>query len=196
MKNILGLGCGWLTQCKHCGKEFRTVSHKQVYCCSECSFLDRIKKLDNGCWEWQGNCNNQGYGVLRVNHKMKMAHRHSYEYFKGEIPKGVLVCHTCDNPKCVNPDHLFLGTHYDNNHDRSLKGRSGKRVYSESERKRYSLMFRGENQTNAKLTEKEAIEIYSNKTLSNGQLAKKYGVSKSLVKNIRHKRAWRHIHEL
>lgn len=194
-RNTIGLGIGWVTKCEHCGEEFRTFSHKQKWCCEECSFLSRIKVTDTGCHEWRGNVNNDGYGVIRVNKKMVSVHRYAYERVFGKIPKGLLVCHKCDNRKCVNPDHLFLGTHYDNNHDRSLKGRSGVRVFSDAERKRYSEMFKGENQTNAKLTDKDAIEIFKS-NLSHGLLAKLYGVSKSVITNIKNKKAWRHIHDL
>lgn len=77
-----------------------------------------------GCWEWKRATNNIGYGMFRIKQGlMRTAHRVSYELFKGPIPKGMVVCHTCDNPKCVNPDHLWAGTMLDNIRDMDQKGR-------------------------------------------------------------------------
>lgn len=76
------------------------------------------------CWEWTASTNNIGYGMFRWETGiMRTAHRVSYELFKGMIPKGKIVCHTCDNPKCVNPDHLWIGTNKDNYEDMKRKGR-------------------------------------------------------------------------
>ena len=77
-----------------------------------------------GCWEWTGKSIRKGYGQMRVDTiKKESAHRLSYKIFKGEISDGLQVCHTCDNPKCVNPSHLFLGTNMDNVLDSIKKGR-------------------------------------------------------------------------
>jgi hypothetical protein len=79
------------------------------------------------CWEWTHSVNNIGYGMFRFSSSgMRTAHRVSYELFNGPIPKGLAVCHKCDNPKCVNPKHLWAGTLKDNAQDMVAKGRCGK----------------------------------------------------------------------
>ena len=92
-------------------------------------FWPKVTKSD-GCWEWQGYCLRGGAGTLRVGNRSLYAARISYEMAYGPIPEGMLVCHKCDNPKCVRPDHLFVGTHADNNKDRAAKGRSVKELPS------------------------------------------------------------------
>ena len=82
-----------------------------------------IPVTESGCWIWIGASNPSGYGQLKVGHQLKRAHRVSWEFFRGAIPDGMMVCHRCDVPSCVNPDHLFLGTARDNFRDCVEKGR-------------------------------------------------------------------------
>ena len=93
------------------------------------SILDRLLnkvKIDEvtDCWEYQGGKNNIGYGMIRDDKRMRTTHRVSYEEHKGPIPPGMCVCHTCDNPICCNPNHLWLGTRKQNTQDMVSKGRA------------------------------------------------------------------------
>ncbi len=88
-------------------------------------FLKYVEKLES-CWEWRGARSGDGYGTFQLPNKLIGAHRMAYILYKGEIPAGLCVCHKCDNPICINPEHLFLGTVVDNNRDRDTKGRGRK----------------------------------------------------------------------
>ena len=87
-------------------------------------FWDKVEKTD-GCWVWTASKNRQGYGYFRFDGKMRKAHRMAWLFAIGEIPEGMMVCHSCDNPSCVNPEHLWLGTGQDNMDDMNTKGRHG-----------------------------------------------------------------------
>jgi hypothetical protein len=85
-------------------------------------FWSKVRQGE-GCWEWQGHLNTAGYGYFILKRKTYPAHRFSVELANGEITNGLHVCHKCGNPRCVRPDHLFLGTHADNMRDMRQKGR-------------------------------------------------------------------------
>ena len=88
-------------------------------------------RVGGGCWVWTGGRNRQGYGRVMIDGRSWLAHRLAWIVYRGPIPDGLCVCHSCDNPPCVNPDHLWLGTRADNNRDAIAKGRLKLKMGSE-----------------------------------------------------------------
>jgi len=136
-------------------------------------FFSRFVKLANGCWQWRSHTDKDGYGVLPGAHQNTRAHRLSYEIHHGTIPEGMIVCHHCDNPGCVNPDHLFVGTQKDNAQDALMKGRH----------------YIGEKNGRSKLTKENVKEILAS-DLNGQQLANKFGVTRSTINNVRRGDTW------
>lgn len=140
----------------------------------------------SGCWLWTGAYFSTGYGALSINNQNARAHRVSWELNRGPIPQGLLVCHKCDTPACVNPDHLFLGTNLDNQRDMIAKGRA--------DRTNHFPKTCGSNHPPARLTENDVIEI-RNSSETNSVLALRFGLGVAHVGNIIARRIWRCIPE-
>jgi hypothetical protein len=140
---------------------------------------------ETGCWEWNRARNPAGYGHKGINGKVVNAHRYVYEMYNGKLAEGKVVCHKCDQPPCVNPDHLFEGTTKDNNNDARRKGRG------------YVLTkYSGEENGNAILTNNTVISMrneYLNSDLTHAEIAKKYGVSSSVASNVLGRNSWKHL---
>lgn len=138
----------------------------------------------SGCWEWTGS-KRCGYGRMIIGSRKNgtrrsvSAHRVSYELTYGEIPDGMEVCHKCDNPCCVNPNHLFLGTRQDNIDDRERKGRNKPPI--------------GEKNGRAKLTKTDVLEIIERRAqgVSFQKLANEYGVCKKTVQDAVNGKHWK-----
>lgn len=143
-------------------------------------FYNSIEEPNTGCRLWMGDLRRaDGYGFLRVEGKTYLAHRLSYEVTYGPIPPGLFVCHRCDTPQCINPDHLFLGTAADNNADMKRKGR--KPV--------------GSKAGGAKLTEAQIAEI--DRLRRTGEscttIAARFGVVPQQIARIIRRAEWAHI---
>lgn len=144
--------------------------------------LQRLSTIDGatGCWVWNGYRMRLGYGRVALDGKAVSAHRASYMTFRGPIPKGAFVCHTCDNRACINPDHLYLGNHATNMRDMTARQRhpgGGQR---------------GEEHYAAKLTERDVREMRAS-----GQhyadAAKKYGITKGYAWSVINGYTWRNV---
>lgn len=162
----------------------------------------------DGCWPWTGGRLPFGYGIFQMGTGPKKAHRVSWAMAHGSVPEDLLVLHRCDNPPCVNPDHLFLGTHADNASDKMKKGRhtpcpgdrNGMRKHPENAARgdrhgRYlhpEMTARGEQHGQAKLTEKEVRQILAS-TGRDSDIAERFNVSRTTVARIRSRRLWRHV---
>lgn len=134
----------------------------------------------SGCWEWTASRFNNGYGKFWHGGENRGAHRVSYELYHGSIPDGMYVCHRCDNPACINPDHLFLGTSRDNAADKVAKERQA----------------RGLGHGLAKLTEADIQAIREATDISNIELGKRYGVHNSSISRIRLGKTWAHVDQI
>lgn len=127
--------------CKTCSLPF-DGPYRLKFCGAFCQLLYRIEKAGaDDCWEWTGAVGGHGYGALKAGPDYYLAHRLSYQLFIGTIPEGLFVCHSCDNRKCINPAHFFVGTNADNAADMAKKGRAAwaTRPMTESMRKKMSL---------------------------------------------------------
>lgn len=171
-----------LVTCENCNNEFykniaeiKRTNHN--FCSKKCSgsfreklsilsFFDKKEVDDNGCWNWTGSLNKHGYGVKRFKGKPRLTHRIAYKLHYGSNIEGVCVCHKCDNPKCFNPNHLFLGSHQDNMDDMAIKGR------------KYAVLDRH-----------SVTEIRRSK-LKNSDLARIYKVSERTIRYAKNKNTW------
>lgn len=160
-------------------------------------FWSKVDKGDgSGCWNWTGTLNHKGYGRFAIGQKEPFAHRISYRLHIGE-PGDLFVCHHCDNPRCVRPDHFFLGTNLDNLLDSIAKGRRRvPRGDAHYLRQNPEKAPRGEANKNSKLTSKQVKEIrasYIPRKVSCYALAKKFNVSAGLIHHIISRKTWTHI---
>jgi hypothetical protein len=191
-----------LKDCLQCGEPFKvfpTTKNKRLVCSRECfelrcaaneplRFWAKVDRSGN-CWVWTGCINEWGYGAFMPYRAKQLvgAHRYSWQLHHGPIPEGLCVLHHCDNPPCVNPEHLFLGTFQDNVDDMMCKGRK--------------IARRGEANGQSKLTEDDIRRIrrlYAFRGQGEGkvsgvQLAAEYGIESATVYGIVKRRAWKHV---
>ena len=173
------------------------------------NFWKRVSKTDS-CWNWIGAKDKDGYGSFSLRYATERSHRISYRIHAGRIPNGILVCHNCDNPSCVNPAHLFLGTPQDNMDDKVEKGRvpRGRNHYSVTHPEKLARgersgsfthpekICRGESHGRAKLTAEKVLRIrsrFANGGISQKQLALESGVGTATMNKIIHRAYWSHI---
>lgn len=185
--------------CEVCNKPFFFCTSagpgRGRFCSHECrcrgitipildTFFSRIgTRTEAGCIPWTGSVNDRGYGIINsvlVPAGTKRASHVAYELFYGPVPKELCVCHRCDNPICVAPSHLFVGTKAENIADKVAKGRQA----------------RGERNGKVLLTEDKVRDIrnrYEGRNESARQLAREYGVSFSCVQDIVYRKTWKHV---
>lgn len=179
--------------CERCGTPFhpwprRKTGKARMYCSNDCRrtpiaerLWSQVQKTER-CWIWKGDADDDGYGRLWCNERRRSmrAHRVSWELHNDQIPDGFDVLHKCDNPPCVRPDHLFLGTNVENSADRDAKGRT----------------LRGEDHGMAIVTDALVREIrqrYQQGGINETMLGAEYGLSQTAVSQIVLKKCWKHI---
>lgn len=152
---------------------FQNVSDEDLL---KATLFHRCYLSESGCWVWKKVLRN-GYGLFYKGKKNESAHRVSYRVFKGPIPDGLILRHTCDNPSCINPDHLIPGTMKENAHDRDSRGRRD---------------VRGEQVGTSKLTAQEALFIKAT-NLSPTKLGEVFGIDPVSICRIRSPNSWTHL---
>lgn len=184
--------------CLHCGNPVKKTS--TTTCSKRCSnFIKWKRKRGNirdylinkiinysskdhstGCWNWNKGKSDRGYAEISINARKERANRISYQVFIDEVPPHLFVCHTCDNPGCVNPDHLYLGTHQDNVDDKLDRDRQP----------------RGEEIKLAKLTEKDILKIralWKEGFMSQESIAREFGVCQTTISRVILRQTWTHV---
>lgn len=192
-----------IKSCAHCSRTFAAYpSQHRIYCSRRCywtamsgtakgfsgryvihtddDFWNLVDK-SGACWIWRGRRNKRGYGHPCIHGRPILAHRHAWILTRGEIPAGLCALHHCDNPPCVNPDHLYLGTYADNARDREERGR---RIYAH-----------GSALAHARLTEKAVLEIRARCSAGETQraLAREFNVNYRTIGVVVRRQTWRHI---
>jgi len=184
--------------CQFCGTIFTlkrsiVLTGRGQFCSAACRYASTVRPLEErfwakvekstGCWNWTAAKNPKGYGIFCIEKKtnsLELAHRVSYRLHYGAIPEDLRVLHHCDNPTCVRPDHLFLGTDGDNTADKVAKNRQQK----------------GEHHALAKLTDAQATEIrrrYAAGGVSQAQLAREYSINHATMGSLIHRKTWHHL---
>lgn len=180
--------------CEHCGQSFgrpKDYSHAQWsdkrFCSRECARHTTRRHSDprcrferhfvpepmSGCWLWDGTSGRDGYGQIRINGDVYLAHRLSWVLHVGTIPDGMCVLHRCDTPPCVNPRHLFLGSNRDNTADKVAKGRQ----------------LRGDGQSQAKLSA-EIVRLIRSGPRPDAEWARMLGTSRPCIRHARTGHTW------
>lgn len=159
----------------------------------------------DGCWLWLGGTGSRGYGhIYSKELGRQLAHRIAYKLCLSPIPEGLLVCHHCDNPSCVNPAHLFLGTPKDNSCDMVSKGRDLAHAHPDKlargdrhgSRTHPEAIPYGEQHHNAKCTEalvREVRALYAEGGISQSVIARRYGMNPRTLTDIIRRRSWKHV---
>jgi len=200
----------WCLNCFNTLLVFPNMKNRTKYCDKICEmqYLDLcrndneylkkevLKKVifeENGCWNWR-NCNGIRKRATWVyKRKHHLATRIVYTIYKGEIQNGMHVLHTCDNPRCVNPDHLFLGTHRDNMQDKVNKNRAGK-----GRKLQYpNSIKRGEESLKSKITNStvHTIRSMAKQGMNNVEIAQLLNTTKGIVSHVVRRKTWKHVPE-
>lgn len=185
--------------------------HREFTAADAARFWAKVdRRGPDECWLWTAARFSNGYGAFRHGPLQRRSHRVSYEIAHGPVADDALVCHSCDTPACVNPAHLWLGSHADNHADRNAKGRqargdrNGSRTRPErlkrgaewAKRNKPESIARGERIARAKLTENEVRQIralYATGQYSSPQLGRQFGISHHGILAIVHHVTWKHV---
>ena len=182
------------TNCDYCGKEIlrkpsQYYQYEHHFCCRKCSYnyqseesKKNIKYIINekGCHICTSHYKDKdGYPKIMNHSKLVNISRFIYEKYYGKIPKGMVIRHKCDNPECINIEHLELGTFYDNNHDTLSRGRTN--------------FVKGEKHYLSKLNEEKVRFILKNPHISNYKLAEMFNVGRKTIEAVKKRRTWKHI---
>ena len=199
--------------CAYCGKPFHSKpclkARGAKFCSQPCYwaakrgdpvalFWAKVRKSDDpdGCWEWMGHTT-RGYGRHWAHGKAVQAHRFSYELHYDPIPDGLEALHSCDNPRCCRPDHIFLGTQADNVHDAQNKGRRRQGVMKPTPRPRTNVnRRRGELSPAAKVTAEQVRwmrAMWATKQYTQTAMARMLSIKQVTVSAIVNRRLWKHL---